>query len=108
MISALMRFIAAAVVVLIASVSGSPFSKAQLADSSTVEWPSYGGDPGGSRYSPLTQINKGNVSQLKVAWELHTGDVSDGSNGLAKSEFEAVSYTHLPTLSGPARTAEPR
>jgi quinoprotein glucose dehydrogenase len=85
-----MRFIAAAGIVLIASVSGSSFSRAQLADNSPVEWPSYGGDAGGSRYSALTQIDKGNVSQLKVAWEIHTGDVSDGSNGLAKSEFEAT------------------
>jgi quinoprotein glucose dehydrogenase len=85
-----MRFIAAAGIVLIASVLGSSFSKAQPADNSPVEWPSYGGDAGGSRYSPLTQINKSNVAQLKIAWELHTGDVSDGSNGLAKSEFEAT------------------
>jgi quinoprotein glucose dehydrogenase len=85
-----MRLIAAAGIVLVASVSGSSFLKAQLADNSIVEWPSYGGDGGGSRYSSLTQINKGNVSQLKGAWELHTGDVSDGSNGIAKSEFEAT------------------
>jgi quinoprotein glucose dehydrogenase len=32
------------------------------------EWPSYGGDAGGMRYSPLTQINRDNVSRLKVAW----------------------------------------
>jgi quinoprotein glucose dehydrogenase len=88
--SALMRLISIAGIVLFASVSGSSFSKAQTADNSAVEWPAYGGDAGGSRYSPLTQINKGNVAQLKVAWELHTGDVSDGSNGLAKSEFEAT------------------
>ena len=31
-------------IVLIASVSGSSFSKAQPADNSTVEWPSYGGE----------------------------------------------------------------
>ncbi|WP_291574416.1 pyrroloquinoline quinone-dependent dehydrogenase [Bradyrhizobium sp.] len=85
-----MRHIAVAGIVLIASVAGSSFASAQTADNSPVEWPVYGGDAGGSRYSPLTEINKGNVAQLKVAWELHTGDVSDGSDGRPKSEFEAT------------------
>ena len=85
-----MRRIAVAGIVLIASVAGSSFSSAQTADNAPVEWPVYGGDAGGSRYSPLTEINKGNVARLKVAWELHTGDVSDGSDGRPKSEFEAT------------------
>jgi glucose dehydrogenase len=42
----------------------------------TADWPSYGGDAGGTRYLLLTQIDKSNVAQLKVAWEYHTGDVS--------------------------------
>ena len=33
-----------------------------------TDWPSFGNDPGATRYSPLKQINTGNVSQLKVAW----------------------------------------
>src|SRR5437879_11264210 len=41
-------------------------------------WPCYGHDAGGMRYSPLTQINRENVSQLKVAWTFHTGDISEG------------------------------
>jgi quinoprotein glucose dehydrogenase len=35
------------------------------------EWPTYGHDPGGMRFSPLTQITPQNVSQLKVAWVYH-------------------------------------
>src|ERR1700741_3401118 len=38
-----------------------------------TEWPNYGNDPGGMRYSPLSDINRGNVSKLKVAWVFHTG-----------------------------------
>src|SRR4051794_35386866 len=38
------------------------------------DWPVYGRDPGGSRYSPLAQINTGNVAQLKRAWTYHTGE----------------------------------
>jgi quinoprotein glucose dehydrogenase len=37
------------------------------------DWPAYGRDPGGSRFSPLTQITRQNVTQLQVAWTYHTG-----------------------------------
>ncbi|ULJ70587.1 glucose/quinate/shikimate family membrane-bound PQQ-dependent dehydrogenase [Rhizobium gallicum] len=39
------------------------------------EWHQYGRTPFGQRYSPLDQINKDNVKDLKVAWEYQTGDV---------------------------------
>ena len=54
------------------------------------EWPSYGGDSGGMRYSPLKQVNRGNVGKLKVAWTYHTGDWSDGKTLPVKSAFEAT------------------
>ena len=38
------------------------------------EWPAYGRDPGGMRYSPLRQIDRGNVARLAVAWTYHTGE----------------------------------
>ena len=37
------------------------------------DWPAYGRDPGGARFSPLTQITRANVTQLQVAWTYHTG-----------------------------------
>jgi quinoprotein glucose dehydrogenase len=51
-----------------------------------AEWPAYGGDPGGSRHSPLTQITPENVADLKVAWIHHSGDVEPGGG-----------KTHLPS-----------
>ncbi len=39
------------------------------------EWHQYGRTPYGQRYSPLDQIDKDNVSTLKVAWQYRTGDV---------------------------------
>lgn len=36
------------------------------------DWPSYGNDVGGSRYSPLDQINRDNVDELEVAWTYRT------------------------------------
>ena len=38
-----------------------------------TDWPSYGNTLGGSRYSPLDQINTENVAQLEVAWTYRTG-----------------------------------
>jgi len=38
------------------------------------DWPAYGGDPEGTRYSSLTQINRSNVGQLQVAWQFDPGE----------------------------------
>jgi quinoprotein glucose dehydrogenase len=75
---------------LLIAAAGALLSAAEPIDNGIADWPYYGGDAGGSRYSPLTQINKSNVAKLKVAWEYHTGDVSDGSDNRRKSEFEAT------------------
>jgi quinoprotein glucose dehydrogenase len=42
------------------------------------------------RYSPLTQINRDNVSRLKVSWVFHTGDISDGKGERKRSGFETT------------------
>jgi quinoprotein glucose dehydrogenase len=39
------------------------------------DWLHYGGDSGGSHYSPLTQIDKDNVGDLELAWSYRTGDI---------------------------------
>ncbi len=36
------------------------------------EWPSYGGDTGNTRYSPLDQINASNFNDLEIAWRFKT------------------------------------
>jgi quinoprotein glucose dehydrogenase len=54
------------------------------------EWRFWGGDAGGTKYSTLDQINKKNVSQLKVAWTYDTGDWSDGTEYPTRSAFEAT------------------
>ena len=36
------------------------------------DWPAYGGRPADTRYSPLKQINRGNVRKLQVAWTYDT------------------------------------
>jgi alcohol dehydrogenase (cytochrome c) len=51
-------------------------SDLQRAMADSTEWPSYGRDFSNQRFSPLTQINTGNVGQLAPAWVYHTGIVS--------------------------------
>jgi quinoprotein glucose dehydrogenase len=41
--------------------------------SAQTDWPVYGHDPGAARFSPLKQINTGNVARLQRAWIFHTG-----------------------------------
>jgi quinoprotein glucose dehydrogenase len=39
------------------------------------EWQTYHGDYGGTHYSELDQINRGNVQRLQLAWAWKSGDV---------------------------------
>jgi quinoprotein glucose dehydrogenase len=40
------------------------------------DWPAYGGNAEGTRYSPLTEINRGTVGRLDVAWQFDPADVA--------------------------------
>jgi quinoprotein glucose dehydrogenase len=56
------------------------------------EWPTYGHDPGGMRFSPLTEIAPGNVNKLKVAWVYHmtppgAAGVSGGGGRAGRGAF---------------------
>lgn len=43
-------------------------------DVKDADWPVYGGNNAGNRYSPLVQVNKDNVQNLKPAWTYDTGE----------------------------------
>src|ERR1700751_4708221 len=70
----------AAILVATALIQVQPFAKG--------EWTAYGHDALGSRFSPLTQINRDNVSRLAVAWTYRTGEMSASTRQPAK--FEAT------------------
>jgi quinoprotein glucose dehydrogenase len=57
---------------------------------SEVGWPTYGNDPGGTRYSPAKQINRENVTQLQVAWTYRTGALPYDEELDKKAAFEAT------------------
>ncbi|GAB3223117.1 hypothetical protein GCM10027423_58110 [Spirosoma arcticum] len=44
-----------------------------------ADWPAYGGNPAGNRFSPLTQINTQNVKNLQPAWTFDTGENNDST-----------------------------
>src|SRR5213076_3174568 len=73
------------------------------------EWPTYGHDPGGMRYSPLTQLTPANVAQLQPAWVYHmkvegaaaSGGGRGGAGGFASGEttplvINGVMYVSTP------------
>ena len=65
------------------------------------EWPTYGRDAGGDRFSPLDQINAGNVANLKPAWTFHmkpeeAGAAAEGAPEQAQRQAEGA---------GPFRTS---
>src|SRR4029079_1774202 len=48
-----------------------------VAAAADADWRSYGGDNARTRSSALTQINRGNVAKLSLAWQYDTGEKGD-------------------------------
>jgi quinoprotein glucose dehydrogenase len=55
-----------------------------------VEWPYYGGDPGGTRHSTLTDINAGNVKQLQQTWQWKHWETPLKEYETVPGQFEAT------------------
>jgi len=45
-----------------------------------VNWPAYGGNKAGNRYSPLAQVNAENVARLEPAWIFDAAQESDSND----------------------------
>ena len=65
-----------------------------------ADWRVTGGDPGNGRYSPLAQIDRGNVARLRVAWSWHSGDLPEGHSEIQATPIvvDGVMYTTTPAL----------
>jgi quinoprotein glucose dehydrogenase len=74
--------LAVAVLVLASLVSAQPDAGSQ--------WPHYGNDAGGARYSPAVQIDRSNVAQLQVAWTFRTRALGHSAPLDRKAAFEAT------------------
>jgi quinoprotein glucose dehydrogenase len=57
-------------------------------------WPVYGGDPGGQKYSPLTDINRDNANRLAPAWQWRVGERAipdtDSTKAARPGNFQAT------------------
>lgn len=84
-----MRIITFARILLIVSLMAAPASAQKKANG---EWRFYGGDNGSTKYSPLDQINKGNVAGLKIAWTWESPDLA-----LQKENRTLSSFANEPT-----------
>jgi len=73
-----------------AGLHGTGAQSSNPAGATNDDWAYYGHDAGGTRFSPLTQINRDNVAKLKIAWVFHTGDISDGSGRPKRSGLETT------------------
>jgi quinoprotein glucose dehydrogenase len=71
---------------------------AQTAHPTGDGWPTYGGDPGGQRYSSSNQITRANVSGLRQVWEYHTHALESGSLAVSRFDFEATPILFSGTL----------
>ena len=63
---------------------------ALASESPEVDWPVYGGDQGGTKYSRLTDVNPSNVSRLKAAWEWKTGEKALPAHGTRPGNFQTT------------------
>lgn len=68
----------------------------ELTNPAPGDWPTFGRDLGMQRYSPLDQINRDNVSDLRLAWSRNLG--FEGN-----AQFSPVEYGGVVYLNGPDR-----
>ena len=70
--------------------------------SASVDWPAYGNDAGGLKYSPLADVNRSNVTTLDIAftWDAHEQAIraSDGQKAARPGQFEATPLAIHDTL----------
>lgn len=64
-----------------------------------ADWPTLGNDPGGMKYSTLTQITPANVHQLVKVWSYDTGDRAGGFRGWEITPIVVSDIMYFPTRS---------
>src|SRR5215510_6596781 len=110
------RIIAAAMFILVClvwvtvRVSG---QSAGQASTKNGEWPHYGADFKGTRYSPLDQINTSNFDRLAIAWRFKTDSLGpfpeyklEGTPLMVKGVLYATGGTRRSVVALDAKTGE--
>jgi glucose dehydrogenase len=76
-----------------ASIAAAPIVARQAARGAADrarEWPYYGADPGGTKFSPLDDVNQANAARLAVAWQWTTGEKALAEFGTRPGNFQAT------------------
>jgi quinoprotein glucose dehydrogenase len=71
------------------------------AQPSATDWPAYGHDASGGRFSPLTQITPDNVSKLEVAWTYHMNPTPQSNSARPNSTTTPLMVNGLLYLGTP-------
>jgi quinoprotein glucose dehydrogenase len=74
--------------VLVASIAVFSSAQSNRSVEASQQWPVYGGDSAATRYSPLQDINRANVSQLQVAWTWRPGEAALKDYGTEPGTFQ--------------------
>ncbi len=80
----------------------SPSRATRVRPTPSVDWPTYGNDAGGLKYSPLTDINRTNVARLTVAFTWRNNEepipASEGQKPARPGQFQATPLAIHDTL----------
>ncbi len=79
----------------VALMSHALLARPVAAEPPTADWPVTEGAAGGGRFSPLTDITRENVKQLRVAWSYRHGDFFKGSLPLTVNRGSAFESTPI-------------
>src|SRR5512132_1796300 len=79
---------------------GTIASLAAVQASGPNDWPGFGNDAGGTKFSPLTQITPANVTGLQVAWTYDSGEKGGGFRGWSMTPLVVDNVMHFSTYAG--------
>jgi alcohol dehydrogenase (cytochrome c) len=71
------------------------FTAAELAELPATDWPTNGGDVFNRRYSPLSEIDRGNVASLRAVWRARLGGSGVGAQYSGEAQpivYQGVMY----------------
>ncbi|MDB5454370.1 MAG: Quinoprotein glucose dehydrogenase [Caulobacteraceae bacterium] len=93
--SAISPFTRSATVLSLLALAGCAPPEPRARAAADVDWPFYGGDAGGQRYSTANEITPANVRGLRVAWTHSTGEMAHHPDAMKHASFE-----NTPILAG--------
>ena len=85
----------------LAGIPGNAERQAAAQNAASTEWPTYGHDAGGQRFSPVSQVTPDNVDRLSVAWVYRMRPATQGGAKFASSEVTPLVANGLMYIATP-------